>query len=511
MIIGIWQLLLFDLLQYSRILRDNKMLPYISIHKLFKSAAVEFSEQAKRWMPEWLTEHPALRAVKNTRVFKVFSVFGLNDFRQSFEDPSAIENFTDLLTNQLSRVVKELIRVPDSPEATELEQVAYRLLQEVVKPEVWASDRHRILVGVSSDNKKFRIDAGTTVIKAYNAVKVKAVRFGIVLPELETTREFKDYSKRGKMTVVFSTNPEDVAAMSSRSEWGSCQTVDTTKGLNACVVGSLMSKFIGICYITSGKPYQERGESMVARSLVRFVIDTRNNKPVIYLDKMYPAHYPMFMDMMIKAIQSRTQVPVVDSSKLRISEEFGRYRVPKEKIKSLPEHEQSYIDEPEYFSTKSEEADETMPVKNANAFFLNYADTVGALLGGSIAHYITSNIEVDREQESTLRTEAIGFGRQLVRTFIRPMKEKILAHYDKRFKPGWQPMPLGFLKKLMFRALSQQNVSDIYQLIDYYQQKGDPQHPPSALARVIDRGNLARELAAFIKNAAEEISKQVVI
>lgn len=491
------------------------MLPYISIHKLFKASALEFSEQAQRWMPEWLTQHPAVKSVKNTRLFKVFSVFGLNDFRQVIEDPAMVENFVDLLTNQFSRVVKELIRVPDSPEATQLEQVSYRLLQEIMKPAVWTGDKHRITAPITSDDKKFRIDAGTSVVKAYNAVKARAAKFGIVLPDLETTREFKEYSKRGRVTIVFSTNPEDIAAMSSRSEWGSCQTIETTKGLNACVVGSLMSKFIGICYITSGKQYEEggvpRGETMMARVLVRFVVDTQTNKPAIYLDKMYPSYYPEFARMMVNAIQARTSVPVVDSARLSVEKEMGRYRLPAEKIPGLVEHEKSYIDEPEYFSTKIEEQDETIPVKNVQAFYMNYSDTIGALLGSSLATFLISELpegSLVQAEANVLRTNAIEFARRLVRSAILPMITKVKKYYDKQFQGKWEPMKIGFIKKLMLKELSKPSIDEeVNSYIDYFLSREKDES--NIFKNMVIRNNLRDAITQFIIDNITEIAKQV--
>jgi len=487
---------------------------FISIHQLFKGAALEFSDQSKRWMPEWLTGHPAMKAVKNSRVFKVFSVFGLNDFRQPIEDPSVITNFVDFLTNQFSHIVKQLIRVPDSPEANQLEQVSYRLLQEIIRPGVWATDKHRLTTQVASDDKLFRIDAGTSIVKAYNVIKARAVRFGITMPDIETTREFKEYSKRGKLTVVFSTNPEDIAAMSSRSEWGSCQTIDTTYGLNACVIGSSLSKFIGICYITSGKQHEDRGEVMLARSLVRFVVDTKTNKPAIFLDKMYPGYYTTYADMMKRSIQAKTSVPVVDHGKLNIAEEFSRYRIPEEKIPGLIEHEKSYIDEPEFFSKKQTQTDEAAPVKNFNAFNLNYNDTLGSLIGNAAASAIqswikTSNGQFDEDHEQS-RIYAIQFGRQLARHLTRPVRDKILAYYSKRFKPGWEPMKEGPLRKIMSRTLLNKNIeNEIRSYVNYYVFGNWTGADKNTFRKTVEKNNMTEMLVEYLINNIAEIVKQL--
>jgi hypothetical protein len=150
---------------------------------LYKDAAYEFPEREKAWMPEWLTKHKAFEAVKGSNVFKVFSKFGLKDFRKNIDDPAVVEDFKDFLIKQLNRVI--FAKTTESAESNQLEQVAYRLIQALEKPDVWGSGKHRLTVPVASEDKKFRIDAGTSVIKAYNTVRAKAAKRGIEMPDIE--------------------------------------------------------------------------------------------------------------------------------------------------------------------------------------------------------------------------------------------------------------------------------------------------------------------------------------
>jgi len=327
----------------------------LAIHSLFTDAAYEFPDSAQKWMPEWFTKHKGFEQVKGNRIFKIFSIFGLNDFRESFEDPSSLEDFKDALISHISNVVRAAGNV-ETPAGNQLEQVAYKLLRELMNPSVWAGGKHRITTQLASEDKKLRIDPGTSVIKAYNTIRVHAGNVGIAIPGVEGMQEFRDYSKRGGFTVVFSSKPEDIAAMSSRSDWENCQTLDVTQGLNACVVGSTLSKFVGVAYITKGEAYAERGEKMLARCLIRFVVDRKNNKPALIIDKMYPGYNTQFVQAITAALQKRTQVPVHDINKYNMDtgvepseEDVMRFETPREKIPGVMEHERTYRDIPGVF------------------------------------------------------------------------------------------------------------------------------------------------------------------
>lgn len=475
-----------------------------SIHKLFSEAAAEFSEPAKKWMPEWLTKHKALKSYEKDRIFKIFSVYGLKDFRQNVDDPSVIENFKDFLASAFSRVVKDLMRAPDSPETNQLEQVAYKLTQEVMKPNLWALDKHKIPIQIFSDDKKFRIDAGTSIIKAYNLVKSKAAALGISIPNIESTREFKDYSKRGKMTVVFSTNQDDIAAMSSRSRWVSCQTIETTQGLGACIVGSVMSKFVGVCYVTSGSPFLDRGEEMVARCLVRFAIDTTNKKPVFFLDKMYPGHSAVFAKMMIESIQSRANVPVIDSEKLSLVEDRNKYRVPKEKIKELREEEQSYQDNPEFFRDPDEkpQKDPHVKIRNLQVYF---KETIAGLTSGlavKTSKYFVSNYMdlysryANAENKEFLKLESIRLCRRVAIKLTEEIGLKLAEHYKKNKEPFSKNVIDGLVAKSI---LSERNKGAILEGMNMYIDEFGRRAIPDPLAKLLmSNENVKTSLSDYI-------------
>jgi hypothetical protein len=76
----------------------------------------------------------------------------------------------------------------------------------------------------------------------------------------------------------------DIATMSMRGI-ASCQRW----GSSHCehLIGSMIDPYCGIIYITNGNKFK-LGEKMLQRALVRFVINRRNEKPELFIERMYP-------------------------------------------------------------------------------------------------------------------------------------------------------------------------------------------------------------------------------
>lgn len=424
------------------------------VYELYASAAYEFPDTAK-WMPDWFTKHNAFSKVKGNRIFKIFSTFGLKDFREQIaDDASVLEDYKDRLISFSSLIIKGASNVlhgkrGESQEEVQqafsrerqLEQITYRFMQEVMRPATWVADKHRLTIKIESDDKRFRIDAGTSIVKAYNILKDVAIKLGINAPAIELTQEFKNYSKRGGTAVIFSTNPEDIAGMSSRSEWESCQTLSVAEGLNGCVVGSVLSKFIGIVYITSGTNYEGRGERMMARCLVRFAIDTNNNKPAILIDKMYPSHNMKLLSNIKDIIQKRTSVPVYIAAELKSADEdFARFRVPQEVHPGMEPSDKSYMDTAEVFTDKG--ALVTDPVH----FTKKYMVTLRIWLNHKIAKFIEKDQRLSFEQSSFFAQE---LGKKVIARILESSANAIAKHY----LDGKKPMSDSRIKEIFFNEI----------------------------------------------------------
>jgi hypothetical protein len=455
-----------------------------NIYNLFISAAYEFPESAKKWMPEWLTTHPSFAAVKGDRVRKIFEHFGLKDFKEKIQNPNVIEDFRDLLSSELSNIVR-------ATSDENLEQVAYKLLRELMNDNIWKSGKAVLINQIASEDKKFRIDAGTSVIKAYNKVKDAAIKLGINAANIETTQEFKNYSKRGSgdLNVVFSTNPTDIAAMSSRSDWGSCQSLYDEEGkitgeggLNVCVIGSTLSKFIGIIYITTGESFQERGEKMAARSLVRFVIDIKNNKPAIIIDKMYPNYNYTYAHFMEETLSKHSSIPVIDSTK---TSEPQRFLLPKENIPEVKQHEQSYLDDPKKFSIPAEEQEEVnFPVENPKEFIGSYSFDLIEYIATQLTNFILSTLKprIREEENDLLMNDIRQFLIQFVGKLLENLRNKILTHYKKTNKP----FSSNLLKSIINKELRKTHKMLVEHFINQYKA---PASSSATFQYVLKQGN----------------------
>lgn len=92
----------------------------------------------------------------------------------------------------------------------------------------------------------------------------------------------------GATKVVFTSTGKigawDIATMSMRG-FTSCQSWHGSYKRN--LIGSIVDPYVGIIYLTDGTS-GKYGTKMLARSLVRYVVNTRNKKPCLLLEKQYP-------------------------------------------------------------------------------------------------------------------------------------------------------------------------------------------------------------------------------
>jgi hypothetical protein len=484
--------------------------------------AVEFSEKDKQWMPEWVTKHPGIQSYPKPQVIKIFNQFGLKDFREKIESKGATDNLANFLIVALTRLTEDLMQFTafsqfskkeEIEQYTSLIEVTSELIQELQKDETWQEDKARLVKQVKSINNKFRLDAGMSVIKAYEAIRKFAKTIAnIDMPDLISRPEFKEYSKRGSHYVVFSTNASDIAAMSSRSDWDSCQTITPNKGVfTGCVIGSILSKFLGICYITTGKDYLDRGETMIARCLVRFAIDTETNKPSILLDKMYPQYFKNFGQEMIKALNKRSSVPIIDLNK-EIG--FARFRIPEERLDiyqgSGAKQETTYLDNPDIFtSLKKEKENEDKPNRRVSYLrpFINLiGDNAAKILLTKFSIFINQQYEAGNITNKAIyyNEEVLDFNLNMFKHMFAPIAISLFEHYKKHKNGFMESFLYRFIEAKLLGKDSQNNGSNSIDMFlehygkDKFTRNGD-------LARLIEKYGREKFLALFTKWVQESI------
>jgi hypothetical protein len=83
---------------------------------------------------------------------------------------------------------------------------------------------------------------------------------------------------KSKLKIVFSYDPWDIATMSMRGI-SSCQSWNSH--YKECVIGSVVDPYAAVIYITDGSKTQY-GERMLARSVVRIVVPSKEQKDIQY-------------------------------------------------------------------------------------------------------------------------------------------------------------------------------------------------------------------------------------
>jgi len=194
------------------------------------------------------------------------------------------------------------------------------------------------------------------LFRIFNALKDQCAALDIPFVNLETTDAFKIFSKENmpnkEYSVIFSSEGEagawDIATMSMRGI-KSCQRWDGE--YPRCLIGSILSKYVGIIYLTSGvksedhPTYANLGTKMIRRCVIRYAIDDDEGQPCILIDKMYPEYDKEVCAIFTKSLQERTKLPVHYAPEL--GNKIRHIYTPSEKVRNeVSNREWSYQDTP---------------------------------------------------------------------------------------------------------------------------------------------------------------------
>ena len=351
----------------------------------YKHAAIKFPEELS-WVPEELREHKLLKDYPKDEVEKVFKDYGLDDFRapinmSDFSVYSGLYAFIKNIMNEYTVSLKTCFRdyyenkqeeVPrfDSYSIAPEDSVMIDVIDFASITDQFATEMVSLMVSDSSSLKitkniragKIRYDAGASIIKIYNSIGSKLIGLNSVLSEvlsesyfnfiaIEETEAFKAVSEyqskansvKENYTLVFSTKLKDLVGISARGI-NSCQSVADEKGNcidihddNQRLIGTILSRYVGVCYLTNGEQMGTRGEKMVFRALIRQALDLESEKPYIMVDKLKPSINPKVYTIMQEELQKHSSIPVLIADKI----EQTKYFIPDEDI---PHEYSSYRD-----------------------------------------------------------------------------------------------------------------------------------------------------------------------
>jgi hypothetical protein len=339
--------------------------------------------------PEFIVGHPLFR--QPVKIKKVFPSIGLHNFKQKVNiekplfDLRKEGSFVITLLNDMFNILNQLktdveaeaenlqfgggFGDPDSKsKIAELGELCDYVIPELVKQtnpnerEVLSSTvRHssnkialKLFRNIVGKNEKVIYPQDKSLFQIFNKLKEQADKYGINMRNIDQLDSFKTFSKENipnkEYSVVFSSNGEegawDLATMSMRGIT-SCQKWDGQH--KQCLVGSILSKFVGVMYLTSGVDFEANGikfgSKMLRRSLVRYVVDAITNKPCIVIDKMYPEYDKDIAKVFIETLKSKTGLDVYYTTE--ITNELKVLYTPREELRGkIEQRERSYLDTP---------------------------------------------------------------------------------------------------------------------------------------------------------------------
>lgn len=344
-----------------------------------------------RTVPDFIRTHSLFRTP--VKVQKVFPSIGLPNFREKAnidkclvdvkKEGSYVHNLlrvmVDIITQSRDDVSRQADKLQylDSREERERQRPVlneiYNLSNlmtnlsvcvdpynnEVLTGAIQSSEGRialKLMKDIVDNNGKIIFRKDESLFKIFNKVREKCTAVGVGFANLEQADAFKIFSKENipnkEFSIMFSSEGEegawDIATMSMRGI-KSCQRWDGE--YPRCLIGSILSKFVGVMYLTSGVQadanagFQNLGTKMMRRCVVRYVVDADEGKPCILIDKMYPDVDKDILTLFINAIKSRTELPVYYA--IDLGNKIRHMYLPTEKIRDeINDRDWSYQDSP---------------------------------------------------------------------------------------------------------------------------------------------------------------------
>lgn len=220
-----------------------------------------------------------------------------------------IKKFIDLV----SLITNEVQNAKESPTDKELSEM-YKIM--------WGTT-----LDIEESKKRFDNDF-KEISQRFKLIKEFSALNNVKEWQNRATLGLRNEQKPKNYEIVFSSNYKDILGMSSRSEWTSCQTIikDTNIriGLAKSVIGSCVSKGIGIIYLTDGSDYEGRGERMYYRSAVWVIKNSKNNEEILLLPHMYPRYDERISNMFKSAMERHLAMKVIVGDNLD-SDDFSDF------------------------------------------------------------------------------------------------------------------------------------------------------------------------------------------
>lgn len=305
------------------------------IYYLYTTAIDSFKDKI---LPPFIKDHPGINS--RTKVKKIFPSLGLDNF--SIPTKMTREMVIEEKLPLIQAISSSLIVILDNARtrldaeytyfANEFESSsAIRARKDKFDERLaeFTSFLHSIPIFPPVDDSgkiSLILPSGEKFFKAYQKLQESLSYFAIdihskfSIPSLDSIPIFKTFLQQNipisNLFINFSSQDDglyDIATMSERGI-SSCQSWDHTSEHKLCLVGSILSKYVGIIFLSSNSPYNSLGSKMIRRCIVRYGIHKHNSAPTIVLDKMYPEHDPSTAKLFLQALKEKSSIPVLDLS-----------------------------------------------------------------------------------------------------------------------------------------------------------------------------------------------------
>ncbi len=303
---------------------------------VFYKQAVDMPE----WVPSRLRDQLKPYTVKKNEKFKDFTIDGIK--AEDIEDVNSpqFEQFkANLITNITGLyIIAEFINLDlkDHNEHSEKLKKAENMLVEF-KQQIEASNEPLYFNKVLLNKNVYKIS------KAYNMLReiVSDIAFDVMdkyganrttKGEVASFKEFDEIlfkkswddrfvaSANKKYKIVFTTNPENIIGMSSRSAWKSCQNIfgesETGKSAIDSIIGTVLCEDIAMIYLTDSEQYKRNnvvlGDKIIYRRMVYLVYDDEGNEFAL-LQRQYPNINDKIAKLFENAITEKLGLPAIVS------------------------------------------------------------------------------------------------------------------------------------------------------------------------------------------------------
>ncbi len=282
----------------------------------------------------------------------------------------------------------------------------------------------RLVEDVCGRNGKPVFRKNESLFKVFGKLREQFTANNLNFIDLERSPQAKTFNVENvpnkRYMVVFSAEgyegAYDLLTMSMRGI-KSCQRWDGD--YPRCLIGSIVSKFVGIIYITSGADFEfssscpdgdvvtGNGLKMMRRSLVRYAIDADEGKPCLIIDRMYPLQQGQDVDeetlkVFMKALQAKTSLPIHFAPTL--GTKVKHFYVPFEKIREeMPERDWTYQDTPLKTSVDFDlHVLASASNEDINRYINRFRGNLVAYMGEYFRNILSNNIQAEQEITRTV-------------------------------------------------------------------------------------------------------------